>query len=286
MIILLNLNDWQTGNVYRFKTNTNSFTIHLEISSTNKVYYPNMGKSAREGIMVLYKHPIKDVWTNVKAFGNVKTALVNLSQSVGNNIFYEVIIYAPLFATVENIEVECEDNYEILPADMSDDKSILVMGGQKSFGVGCTTCGTMFSNIIGRKHNANVKNISFHEGDYLEKLFDYLKKNKIGCSYYLGILELDYFNDKSSEYLKDIITNMNMHCEHLIGWYAISDSQNYRKKNIKKVLSDESDRIIVKDLSFIFNEESDMCTYDDEHINDAGNILIYSELICDIMEVI
>ena len=276
IIILVKLDN--KGNVYRFKINTNRFRIHYKISDIKKFDCPILGLSAREGILVLYKHPVRDVWTNIKTFNKTGNANINLSQSVDNNIFYEVIIYSPLLAMLDDVNIEFGDRYEVVQSDDSN-KSVLVMGGQKTFGIGCTTVGTMYSNIIGRKFDCDVVNVSYLEDNYPEKLNDYLMNHGDKNQYVMGIIELDWSNDADIFELKSTINAMNSCCEHVIGWYAFSDSTD-KKEIINRELSDEISRkqIVVEDVSTIFNEESDMCCYDNKHINDAGNVLIYKKL--------
>ncbi len=246
-----------------------------------------MGLSIKEGILVLYKHPVKEVWTNIKAFNKSGTANINLSQSVDNNQFFEIMIYSPLFASLDDVKIEFGDAYEVVASD-SYNRSMLMMGGQKTFGIGCTTAGTLYSNIIGRKFNSDIINVSYLEENYLEKLNKYFLNLENDSRYDIGILELDYLNDGSIAELKSIIDAMNSCCKHVIGWYAFNDSDDNKKEIINRELSDEIERglLIIEDVSTIFNENKDMCTYDDEHINDAGNVLIYKKLSSTIKEVL
>lgn len=278
MIIILVKLDADNGSVYRFKINTNRFRIHYKISDIKEFDCPMLGLSVREGILVLYKHPVRDVWTNVKTFNKRGNANINLSQSVDNGTFYEVIIYSPLLATLDDVNIEFGDRYDVVQSDDSNG-SILVMGGQKTFGIGCTTVGTMYSNIIGRKFGFDVVNVSYLEENYPEKLNDYLMNHGHENQYLLGIIELDCLNDDSIFELKSTINALNSCCKHVIGWYAFDDSTD-KREIINRELSDEISRklIVVEDVSMIFNEESDMCCYDNKHINDAGNVLIYKKL--------
>lgn len=277
IIIFIKLNG-DNENVYRFKINTNRFRIHYKISDIKKFNCPILGSSAKEGILVLYKHPVKDVWTNIKTFNKSGNANINLSQSVDNHVFYEVMIYSPLLADMHEVTVEFGDRYEVIQSD-NPKESLLVMGGQKTFGIGCTTTGTMFSNIIGRKFNCNIVNVSSVDNDYLERLNNYLDNQSNEKQYKIGIIELDYLNDNDNIALNSIIDAMNLCCENVIGWYAFNDS-NSKKDLINQILNDKikNGLIAIEDMSMIFNEDKDMCSYDDEHINDAGNVLIYKKL--------
>lgn len=237
-----------------------------------------LGLSAREGILVLYKHPVKDVWTNIKTFNKSGKANINLSQSVDNHIFYEVMIYSPLLASMDEVSVEFGDRYEVIQPD-DKKESVLVMGGQKTFGIGCTTAGTMFSNIISRKFNFNIDNVSYKDKDYMTKLKDYLSNQNNECQYKIGIIELNCLNNQSADDMKYVVNAMNLCCEHIFGWYAFDDSDS-KKDVINQKLSDEINDglIVIEDMSLIFNQHRDMCSYDDENINDAGNVLIYKKL--------
>lgn len=278
IIILVKINT-DNENSYRFKINTNRFRIHYKISDIKKSNCPLLGLSAREGIVVLYKHPVKNVWTNIRAFNKNGTANIDLFQCMDNGTFYEIIIYSPLLARLEEVNIEFGDRYEVVQSDKPNG-SILVMGGQKTFGIGCTTAGTTYANIIGRKFNSDVVNVSYLEDNYLEKLNEYMTNNENERRYDIGILELDYLNNSSINELKEIVRAMNSCCEEVIGWYAFTTSDDDKKEIITKGLSDEIDRKLINilDVSTIFNENGDMCSYNDKHINDAGNVLIYKTL--------
>ena len=152
-----------------------------------------------------------------------------------------------------------------------------------SFGIGCTACGVMFSNILGRKFNYNVQNISFNKKNFLKNTYECFKKYEHPKSE-LTILELDYTlqNDEIfNKYIKKVIKQIKSKTKYLICWYAIPQSEEKKHEKIKKLMKKYSKNksIEILDLSFIYDEEySEMCTYSKNFINDTGNILIYKKL--------
>ena len=261
---------------YKFKINTNVFVIDFKITDIKDDYYPQTGITAREGIDVLYKHPSEDVWVNVDAFNNSRSVKVNMSHIIDDGVDYIVMIYAPILSNLSKLSVECNKG-SIEYIEDSFDKSVLIHGGRNSFGIGCTTTGCMFSNILSRKLNVHVDNISFESDDYLDDLKKYYMKNHDN-HYDLGIIELDSFSQSDTvvkENLKSVISYMKKSCDKIISWYAIDSEREYKKKQIEEILEDE---IVIKDFSFIFNEKfQDMCTYNNEFINDAANILLFKQ---------
>lgn len=249
-------------NVYRFKINANRFTVNFKTSADNKNIH-NIGSTMVNGVLVLYKNPDRNVWANVEA-SNESPLNINLSQSVHNKEFYEVMIYAPILNRVDELVIECPDEYSIICED-SADRSILVIGGQKTFGIGCTTVGSMYSNIIGRKFNADIRRIAFNSDSYHDKIPEILNDNR--THYDLCIIELeDNFNPSL---LQDTLSLLEECSDNIIGWYALNNTK----------LKIERHDIKIKDISCVFNDElKDMCSFDDDYINDAGNIMIYKSL--------
>jgi hypothetical protein len=184
---------------------------------------------------------------------------------------------------IEELIIELDDNYSFELIEEKNDRKILVCGGTASFGMGCTVVSLMFSNILARKLNANVKNISLDDENYLkrinvEKLYD--KEEH----YDIGILELNGITKyESTNNLKDIINKMNSCCDITLGWFFDNEIEKI-KEMLKYEINNEL--IIIKDISYMFNEENkEIYTYNNNIINDSGNIVIFKELFSTIREV-
>ena len=167
---------------------------------------------------------------------------------------------------------------------------MLFVGGIHSFGIGCTACGVMFSNIIGRKFNKHYQNISFNENNHLKYIYDYLDRfdlNKIETI----ILELDYVRQDCEifdEYAEKVIKKLKSRCNNLICWYTLPESESEKFLKLNNFLEKNSKKrgIYFLNLSLIYNNEfSYMCTHSKNFINDAGNIIIYKNLFKQINEI-
>ncbi len=196
---------------------------------------------------------------------------------------YEILIYMPILSEINQFIIESPENYKIKYQKNEKNKTLLIAGGMHSFGIGCTACGVMFSNILGRKFNYNVQNISFNKKNFLKNTYECFKKYEHPKSE-LTILELDYTlqNDEIfNKYIKKVIKQIKSKTKYLICWYAIPQSEEKKHEKIKKLMKKYSKNksIEILDLSFIYDEEySEMCTYSKNFINDTGNILIYKKL--------
>ena len=279
---LLNIDEKNEGR-YHFKVNTNRFQIHYRITNIPEGYYPHLGVTAREGIILLYKHPEKKLWTSIDAYHNGNIANVNMSHMLNNNIYYEVLLYAPLLSDVEELTVELNDDASLEIIKESNDRSILLCGGPSSFGIGCTAVSLMFSNILSRKLDVPITNVTYNQEDYMKKLQEHFSNNE--DRYDIGIIELNAKENDCLEYdLKEIISQMNSCCNVVIGWYYFKELEPVFKKLLKDEI--DNDKIILKDISCIFDENNrDICTYGNNIINDTGNIHIFKILFSTICEV-
>ena len=270
----MSVNDKVKG-VYHFKINTNRFQINYKISNIKEGYYPHLGVTAREGIILLYKHPQKDLWVSIDAYHNSNIAYVNMSHMLPNNVYYEVLLYTPLLSNLEELTIETNNQQHIEYIDDKNNKEIIVCGGSTSFGMGCTAVSLMFSNILGRKLGANITNISYDTDDYIEKINESSlidTKNR----YDVGIIELNCVEKDKIILYKQVIEKLKSCCDILIGWYFHEEIKDIIGEFLKE---DLDNNIILKDISYIFNEDNkDMCSYNDKCINDSGNILIFKDL--------
>ncbi|RAP52092.1 MAG: hypothetical protein BZ137_09235 [Methanosphaera sp. rholeuAM130] len=281
---LLKIKEKSKG-VYHFKINANRFQIHYKVTNIKEGYYPHLGVTAREGLVLLYKHPQKELWASIEAYHNSNLGYVNMSHMLSDNISYEVLLYTPLLSDLEELIIETDDEHHIEYIDDNDNPQILVCGGSTSFGMGCTTVSLMFSNILARKLVANITNVSFDDKDYIRRLRE-CRITDSHNKYAVGIIELNEidFDEKSSTYLKELINDLNSCCDITIGWYYLEEATAVCEEVLKEEVNNAS--IILKDVSHILNDENrDMCSYGNGYINDSGNILIFKELFSTICEV-
>ena len=170
----------------------------------------------------------------------------------------------------------------VKPNSFDFNKKILVAGGLHSFGIGCTSAGYMFSNILSRKINADVSHLTYNSADYLNLIYNDLKNLDYKSSYDIGILELDYVaqNDEYVEkYLEDVVDILSNKCKLVIGWFSIP-LKEYKKDNILEILdyNVSNKNLIICDINSIYGELKDICTYSNRFINDSANVVIYEEL--------
>jgi len=272
-----------THQVFKFKTNARVFKINFDVENIARGYFPHVGLSAQEGLMVLYRNIDGKTWYNVDAYTTRYDTSVNMTHIINEGEEYEVLIYGPILSNLSKLEIALPENTTGTIIRDDNELNILIAGGMYSYGMGCTTTSLMFSNILGRKTNANIDNISFVENDFLKRTYEYLKRENFP-KYNVGIIEVDnYSQDKIllNEYLIKTINIMKGFCNRIICWYSISNYTEEQKKNLEKLLENEisSNNLELLDISFIFNSENkDLCTFSDKFINDTGNIMIYKEM--------
>jgi hypothetical protein len=247
-------------------------------------FYPHVGLSAKKGLLLLYKTSDNENWLNVDAITSRHNSTVNMTHLVKKGEEYEILAYGPILSKITQLDIILPEGSTGTIIKDDYDCQILVAGGLYSYGIGCTTTSLMFSNILGRKVNSIISNISFKENTFLKKTYALLKNTPNFPEYTIGILEVDNFSQDEKyvdKYLKKTINLMKTHCKQVICWYSISDDILNNKEKVLKILReyDLDNKIIFIDLSFIFNEENkDICTYSDKFINDTGNIMIYKEM--------
>ncbi len=268
---------------FRFVCNSLSFQIDYEVVDKVKGYFPHIGVTAREGICVLYRVAGDNNWFNINSYANVSPINITMSHFVEKDEQYEIIIFGPIIGKLSKLQVIIPDDAEGSIINPNPNRNMVVAGGFNSFGIGCTTTGCMFSNILERKFNANVSHVTFNTLNYLENVCHYYKKG-VPPVVDVGILELDNYTQHESlveEVLPDVIRFMKLRCKHLIGWYSISDSKDFKKIIANNTIKDfiYNKDLEVLDLSYLHDDEhKEMCTFSDVYINDTGNIMIYKEL--------
>lgn len=269
--------------VYVLHSNSPKLSIEYIIAEKINGNFPHLGISAREGIHVMYKTKKHPNWLNVEQYARHTNVNVPMFNFIENNEEYDLMICGPILSSLKRLSVSCPDSYKIskLKSDYATD--ITVIGGIHTFGIGCTTVGLMFPNIISRKINAKINHISYNNKNYLKDVFLNLLISDVKS--FFGIIEVDYYyqdDEIVQKYLYEIIKLMKSKFEHIICWFSIPDKHIYKKHNIYEILKKEIDNneITLIDMSFLYKEPyKDMCTLNDYFINDAGNIMIYKKLM-------
>lgn len=282
-------NSYFDKNIYKLYTNCKNFKLTYAVNNKARGNYPHVGVTAREGICVLYKYPDKNIWYNLDTFARRNPVPImmknyNIQKHTTDNSEYELMILGPLFGDISKLTIEYPDDSYIRINNNISDKKFLFAGGSHSFGIGCTTVGLKFSNILSREYDASMIDLSFNNRkNYLKEILEYYKSHELP-QIDVGILEIDSFEQdltSINENLKEIIEFMKTHCKHIIGWYCLPTSKNNKKKLITEILNDElkKNNVILVDMSFIYEKEFvDMCTLSNKFINDTGNIYIYKKL--------
>lgn len=293
----LNKNHEFNHSIFKIKLNSQQFKLFYEIKNIKKGYYPQVGITARQGILILYKYPDSNIWQNLDSYSrrkhisiNMKT--YNIDKHTKNNETYELLIIGPILSQLKTLKIEVPDKTLIELDNSLSDKKIVVAGGIHSYGIGCTTVGLKFSNILLRDLNLSVMDLTYNNRtSYLADIFNYYEENSLITHTDVGILELDYAlqdDEIVNEYLQKVVNHMLKHCDNLICWYCLPKSKLYKRALIYDNLMEEinDNKIKILDLSFLYDENyRDMCTASINFINDAANIYIYKNLKEAIMEV-
>lgn len=274
------------SNIFKFRTNATSFKINYKITNEVKGNYPHFGISAREGLAVYHRFVDEDIWFNLDVFARHPGPIGDMTYITDGKRLYDVLIYGPNLTSLDDLQIEISDECygEIL--EVSSSKKMMVLGGLNSFGIGCTTSGLLFSNILQRNFDAEVKNVVFNEVNFLDKVYEYLKNEEDIPFVDVSILEVDYINQNDElvdKYLEEIVSILQNYSNHIICWLTIPKNKKYKCQKVKELLNDKD--IIFKDLSYIHDDFSDMCAYSRYFINDSANILIFKsmkKILCEV----
>lgn len=268
---------------YTFESNAQQFTINYEISNIVKGYFPQIGLTAREGICIMYRPSGENQWFNIDCYTIIPSVKINMTNFVEKDEVYEIMVYGPIIGKLTKLEVEFPDDSYAEIINWIPEKTLCVAGGSNSFGVGCTTTGLMFSNILERKLSTKMYHVTYNDKNYLESIYNYYKNsNPPVCD--VGILELDHYSQNESiveNLLPEVISLMNQRCKYLIGWYSMANVKSYKKIIANNTIQDfiYNNEIEIVDLSYLYNDEyREMCTYNNFYINDTGNMMVYKKL--------
>lgn len=277
LIDLLNNNGLLKCSCINFKTNTLSFCIDYSVSDNLKGNFPQASLKMSE-IQLLYK--LDNQWRNYEEILHEGMNKINLSSE---KEWYEIecIIYLPILSDLNKLNLILPDGccFEYV----TEKKNLLVAGGVHSFGMGCTSSGTLFSNIISRKMELNPLQLTFYDRNFLDKIHNFLNEEDIP-SFDYGILELDYSNQDDfivDNYLVDVVNLMLRHCNRLICWFTLPEGFDFKKNKLFNYLEPylTGKNLILRDMSILYNQDMvDMCTSSNNFLNDNGNILIYKRI--------
>lgn len=289
--MILNLLDYEdnslNSNIYKFRTNAKGFKINFQVQNKIDGDYPHFAISAREGLMILYKFVDEENWYNLEAYARHENPIAPMYQIADGKRFYDVLIYGPNLTSLVELSIEIEDNFEAQIIDSASPRKMMFLGGKNSFGIGCTTSGVFFSNILQRMLDCEVKKFVYNTNDYLSYIHYSLMNEENIPDVDVAILEVDCINQNDKivdNYLKDIIDILKEHCNHIICWLSVPDNEVYKKLKVEKLF--ESDEFITfVDLSCIYNDYNDMCIISNKYLNDSANIMIYKKLRNTISEV-
>lgn len=277
-----NGNKFKNPLCFNFLTNSPEFTINYELSNIIEGNFPHVGITARQGLTILYKKG--DNWLNVNTYARDFNKTIDMRPMIDNSEEYEVLVYGPILSKIEKFSISVPEENTIRKIERNYENKLLVIGGMHSFGIGCTTTGVMFSNILSRKLDLEVNQITFNNRNYIKDIYYFLNNNEISNYEYI-IFELDYLNQDDelvNEYLVKTIDLLKNHCKKIIGWIVIPPKNTYKKNNLEKLIHQNKldKKVLIYDFSDIYDDALvDMCTSSDYFINDTGNIIIFKKLI-------
>lgn len=274
----------ETPYIFKFRTDALEFKIDYKCENCIEGNFPQVGVTAREGIISLFRRPQDKSWLYMNAYSKNSPVKFNMGDIIDSKTEYEVMLYGPILADLTKLTIEMADKYTMSIIKEYMVNKITIAGGIHSFGIGCTTTGMMFSNIIGRKTNTIINNLAIYNNNHLKRYHEkYIEKNEEIAYSDICILEIDSYLQKEENvenYLDSIIKLFESKCNKLICWYALPNN-NPKKRIINEITKRYSanNNIIFEDCSFIYDEEhSDMCIYSNNFINDTANVLIYKQL--------
>lgn len=285
---LLNYNNTSLNeNIFKFRTNAISFDINYDIEEAVRGNYPQFGLSAREGLLLVYRFVDESNWYNLDAFARGRKVNVNMTHITDGERFYDVIVYGPTLTSLKRLDIEIPDESEGEIVEMNSKRKMMVLGGLNSFGIGCATSGVMFSNILQREFDCEVKKIVFNDANYLDKIHNSLTYDEIPYVD-VAILEIDCSRQSEEyieKYLDNILTSLGSYAGKIICWLTLPPSKSSKKQKAVKIL--EKHDVIFEDLSFLYDSDyEDMCTYSYNFINDSANMFIFRKISENLREIL
>lgn len=270
-----------------FRTNAARFSLEYTVTDKKAGNYPHVGITAQEGLAVLYrrcKDGICSCWYPVDLLSKVYQIEVNMSHMIKDREMYEILIYGPILAHLARLFCVLKDEDFFAIPEYNNRKRCLILGGCKTFGIGVTSTGMMFGNILRREmlDCMEIQRVAFREKNYLDLIAAQVTKMDLSV-YDLVIFEVDTYgqNDQVVEkQLPIIMEQIAESVEKVICWYSLPKREEEKKQQISFILDRWKDnQIRFLNMNHLFSPMClDTCTYSLNFINDAGNILIYKAL--------
>lgn len=282
-IICSNEVNKKINNNFRFITNSTTFTLSYHIRDGKKGNYPYMGISFREGLALMFRQGTGS-WLPLDLFSSSQTSVkVNMSHLIPAGEKYEVLIYGPAMAVLEDLQVEiAEDSFLEFPERW--EKSILFLGGNKTFGAGVTSAAMKFSNAIGRYLNAEIVNAASLNRDFTVYMEDSLNYLQDISKYSAIVIEIDGRGNNAQlnpELLQKIMNTIGNSVSVVI-WHALSPSQHLLSEQAMQTVEEirkHNANLHYLNLDYILQKDyAELCTYSMNFINDAGNVEITNAL--------
>ncbi|MGN1155073.1 MAG: SGNH/GDSL hydrolase N-terminal domain-containing protein [Agathobacter sp.] len=265
------------GGQIRFCSNSFNFSIRYTVSASPIGNFQNTGISTRSGITVLIKNN-KAQWRIVDCVYAKESGELSFCKSKYDNLpaVLEIMICLPIFSNLSDIQVGIDDECMLEVIERKNMMKILVLGGVSSYGIGCTSSSMMFSNIIARKLNCIVYNISFNNNQHLEVITQHIDRIVDMYNEFDVILfEADYERQKPEivqNSLNNILQKLSVYKCPIVMWNIEKDKiYKYVVDNKQKSLSP----VFLMPIKEVFEKESDLCCFSKNFINDTANILLY-----------
>lgn len=157
-----------SGIAVKFKTNSNVLNVKAKI--TNRFFMPHLTGVAESGfdLYIYDENENEYLFYNTTKFDLLKNEYdINLYNDE-NNKEKKFLLYFPLYAKVESLEIGLSKNSEVTKGD-SYNKKIVLYGTSIAQGASASRPGMSFSNIISRKLNVEIFNYGFSGQAFLEK---------------------------------------------------------------------------------------------------------------------
>ncbi len=274
---------------------SNSPTIAFKYSVVNRMLgdLTHTGISVQCGIAYSYRVIDEDKWHNLDCYlGREEKCckIIPMNKYVRDNKYYEIRIYAPSFSYLGDVVVAIEDEYDAVPVDKGPHK-VCFLGGLATFGTGVTSSTLMFTNLMTRRYQIEVKNISFYFWNWMDKLKPFLEKTSEqiqDCD--LVFLECDA-STLSLEVLKHNLEEITVFLlentkAKVVLWNQpicydnkTDEKKHYIENMVNNLMEKYPCRIKLNDSYSVWDEqEIDYYSNDANYLNDNGNIYIYNRL--------
>ena len=251
-----------------FFTNSPLFKLEYVITDKKTGNFPHVGVSVREGLSIYYQTPTGG-WRPYDLVSRGTIYVVDLRQRIENPKKIELMIYGPILSHIETLSVEIEDCYWVEKKISNSKEHLLILGGKNTFGLGVSSTGLMYSNILRRKKNFIIKRYSTLQTNYLSFLFHCLEKEAELKKYNKVVLELNgNLLESDINFFISYLEQNGFSQNDIVLWGIFYK----REKHF------EEKRIFLN-LDYLFDDNhNDENTLSKNFINDAGNVHVYQEV--------